>query len=164
MAISPNGAVELLAEAANVPLPLMVVDAVQAVINAAHMLGVSFHEQQEEYLKLPLTASDPNEPSQTNVAPPVQYAVARATIDLKLSLAFDLSQREEVATGTSANVSARSGAFFNRFVKFSGSFATSTSRRQVNQFNLSGELVTTIHIEIAPVAQTSQPRALPPTS
>jgi hypothetical protein len=137
------GAVALLNDYANVPLPKMVVNAVQAVVDAANLLNASYMDVYSSWL----TDYGGSPPA------PIQYAVTEATIDLKVTLAFNLDQQDDWEKATKYGASARTGSFISRFVKARAYYATTVNERHQNKFNLTGEAVTTIHVRIAPVFQ-----------
>jgi len=139
--IDGAGAVQLFDDAAAIPLPAMIVNAVQAVLDASEYLNNSFLDAQEAWV-----ANGSPPPA------PVQYAITRAAITLKVSLSFDLTQQEEFTRASQASLTAEVGGRAG-LVKFKakGSYSTSTTIKRTNTFNLKGEMVTTIEIDIAPV-------------
>ncbi|UCC64339.1 MAG: hypothetical protein JSV36_04590 [Anaerolineae bacterium] len=140
MAMTPSGAVQLFDQAAHIPLPMMVTSAVQSVVDASNILNAEYLALQEDWV----TAGSPP-------PAPIQYAITRATINLRVTLAFNLQQSDVARSGWSLRTSARTGGLLSLFVKASANFATYANEYHANRFNLRGEYVNTIHIEIAPV-------------
>lgn len=145
MAETPEGAVQLFNQAANIPLPAMITQAIEAVVAAANILNEEFLATQEEWLLPPPTGAGGAPPA------PVQYAITRATIDLKVTLAFNLAEFESAQNSWKAGLRARTGGLLSKWVKASGYFATNANEYHSNRFNLRGEYICTIHLEIAPV-------------
>lgn len=144
MPMTPSGAVQLFDQAANIPLPLMVTTAVDAVVQSANVLNMEYLAVQQAWVALGSPAPAP-----------VQYAITHATIDLRVTLAFNLQEAFGANAGFRAQFSSsvQTGALASLFVnaRASASLATYANAYYANRFNLRGEYVCTIRLEIAPV-------------